>query len=281
MTIDNSIMQLISFLTSPLILTHAPATILSLQLYLQATFSSFTAPILTLSPSSSAPPQIYYACLASGVSWEDWITVLCPDGRPVQLLISKAAIHARKSGLPGLLTIWRAKDDEHLTLVPISKTSTDSSFRARLQAALSSARTRRRADEDDEPMAIRIPTLLQATHDDEDSDSESDSDSDSIFSYASRDSMSSATTLSSMSSYPGTSPQVDLTKKTVTKYMYQGGVTKVMTGGVMLGKPASPSTSVAAKYVAPKPTLVGKAPARSSRAASNADSWRRTVGATA
>lgn len=283
---SNSITQLISLLTRPLIRTHAPTMVLSLQLYLQATFTSFTASTLTLCPSSPAPPQMHYACLASGVSWEDWIAALCPDGRAMQLLISQTAIHVRIPGSPGLLTIWRAKEDEHLTLVPISKTSTAfcSSFRARLQATLASARVRRRAEEV-APMAIRIPTLLQANDEDSDSESsESDSDSDSIFSFASRDSMSSATTTSSTPSHSAiaiTLPHVDHTKKTVTNYMYEGGVTKVMTGGVMLGKPAAPVVPVAAKYVPPKPTLARKDPASRLRASSNADNWRRKVGATA
>ncbi|KAF9561408.1 hypothetical protein CPC08DRAFT_707385 [Agrocybe pediades] len=75
---------------------------------------------------------------------------------------------------------------------------------------------------------------------------------------------------------------VDNTRKEPTKYLYQGGVSTVLTGGVMLGggKPSTPQPkttpstfTTTPKYRAP---IGGKKPFTKSSSAADAQSWRRT-----
>lgn len=69
---------------------------------------------------------------------------------------------------------------------------------------------------------------------------------------------------------------IDNQKKDVTKYLYQGGVSTVLTGGVMLGGPSAATCAKpvqAAKYRAP---IGGKKFSGFKNAASSADSWRRS-----
>ncbi|KAF8899940.1 hypothetical protein CPB84DRAFT_1106580 [Gymnopilus junonius] len=66
----------------------------------------------------------------------------------------------------------------------------------------------------------------------------------------------------------------DSNKKEVTKYLYQGGVSTVLTGGVMLGGASkAPKADAAPRYRAP----IGgkKTPTPTQNAASSAMSWRR------
>ncbi|KJA12774.1 hypothetical protein HYPSUDRAFT_210133 [Hypholoma sublateritium FD-334 SS-4] len=71
---------------------------------------------------------------------------------------------------------------------------------------------------------------------------------------------------------------VDATKKEVTKYLYQGGVSTVLTGGVMLGAaPAfksSPAPTATACYRAP---AVARPPRHTQNADVNVGSWRRVA----
>lgn len=68
---------------------------------------------------------------------------------------------------------------------------------------------------------------------------------------------------------------VDASKKDLTKYLYQGGVSTVLTGGVMLGAPASSPAKKAKQASTPKyraPIYV-----RTKTGEANVASWRRKI----
>ncbi|KAJ6546207.1 hypothetical protein DFH09DRAFT_1171487 [Mycena vulgaris] len=266
--------HLVSFLTRPLMRSHTPATIVSLQLCLHTAFSSTLAQpaSLLLSASCPPPPQIQRACLVSGVRWAEWIRLLS-GGLDVQLFISESALSVQLGSMPRR-SLWVAPADT--TARPPSAPSSISKLRspvlmpagtafgARLRATLASARTRRGAALN----PTRIPTLL-SSESDLDSDSESDSDSDVSDSGSSFTSVSSATSVSSDSRSPICTP-ASPAKPDVTRYMYQGGVTQVVSGGVMLGAP-SPKRAPA-MFANRRPSGIPQHAARKT-----ADSWRKSA----
>ena len=65
---------------------------------------------------------------------------------------------------------------------------------------------------------------------------------------------------------------VNANKKDVTKYLYQGGVSTVLTGGVMLGATPSPKATLA--HIAP-PRY--RAPRYAQNTAVISGSWRRVA----
>ncbi|KAJ7723628.1 hypothetical protein DFH07DRAFT_1067184 [Mycena maculata] len=272
---STAITHAVSFLTRPLMRAHTPATILSLQLYLQTALSaSPLAPetALRLSATCPPPPVIQRACLASGVRWANWIKLLS-GGLDLTLFIAVSSLSVQLGRGP-CRDVWVA---------PVTSTSpvlgpAEPAFGAYLRAALASARTRRGAASALNP--TRIPSPLSSSLEDDsasDSDSGSDCDSDASDSGYSFTSASSATSVSSAE----LSPKAGATR--ATKYVYQGGVTQVVSGGVMLGV-CAPSTTT------PTPKRAAVANAQGRRAevarsvvrktgvsAADACSWRRSA----
>ncbi|KAJ6480719.1 hypothetical protein C8R47DRAFT_596407 [Mycena vitilis] len=176
-------------------------------------------------------------------------------------------------GGAAVTNVWSEETQD--SIVPISRSQAgpssllQQSTGARLRAMLLSARVRKMRREQAAAEPIRIPSLLS---DASDSDSESDyaSDSDSVSSASSKFTSYSLDSLTSAGSPPATPAKAapialpavvayrppfrrvktvtkpvaarttvpapgDRSKKDTTAYLYQGGVTRVMTGGVMLG----------------------------------------------
>ncbi|KAJ7128655.1 hypothetical protein C8R44DRAFT_979270 [Mycena epipterygia] len=254
--------HLVSFLTRPLMRSHNPATIVSLQLCLHTALSASTQSSLLLSASCPPPPQIQRACILSGIRWADWIRLLS-GGIDLQILISESSLSVQLGTMPPRI-IWdavslHAPKPRSPAFIPVG-----TPFGARLRATLASARTRRGAALN----PTRIPTLLSSTDSDADSDSDSDSDiSDSGCSFTSASSSTSVATTASAK------PVVDHTKTDVTRYMYQGGSTQVMSGGVMLGAAAPPKVKRG-----PAVFSNGRSSASFTRktGVSSADSWRKS-----
>ncbi len=67
---------------------------------------------------------------------------------------------------------------------------------------------------------------------------------------------------------------VDANKKDVTKYLYQGGVSTVLTGGVMLGAAPTPRASAPAATPRYRAPIGGRAPQHTKNASATAGSWR-------
>ncbi|KAG1716352.1 hypothetical protein ID866_836 [Astraeus odoratus] len=110
--------QAIAFLTRPLSLSYPAATVIRLQLVLDANLTALFAsswvpedPLrgsgrrcLTLSPTCLPPRAIYAACLATGVQWFDWIAAL--GGREFDLFVDPGCISLRFGKGTRLITIW-------------------------------------------------------------------------------------------------------------------------------------------------------------------------------
>ncbi|ESK84747.1 serine-rich protein [Moniliophthora roreri MCA 2997] len=189
-----------------------------------------------------------------------------------------------------------------LKVVGISKMSLSkidqheqSPMATKLNALLASVRSRRQLSGELQP--IQVPTLPQiATSDDNEADSDSDTESTTSsarFAFSDREtasSVSSAATspVSAKADLPceeeekpylpppakyrppfraqknqPPSPKVEHSKATVTRYMYEGGQTGVITGGVMLGASSNSSPKKTWKNTT-KPTIPHR-PAMSKR----------------
>lgn len=70
---------------------------------------------------------------------------------------------------------------------------------------------------------------------------------------------------------------VDAKKKDITKYLYQGGVSTVLTGGVMLGAAPAARASVPASAPRYRAPIGGRAPHHTKNAGATTSSWRRAA----
>ncbi|KAG7085601.1 hypothetical protein E1B28_003152 [Marasmius oreades] len=287
--------------------------------------SGTVAPFSMILSSTFLPPApILAACIASGgtLLWVDWLCSLS-GGQNVFIFVMEGCLQARIGDEGDLSTIWSAPSDEPTQVLSISKTVVKkeqqgggaSSMTQKLNQLLDSVRARRA-----EPAPIRIPTLLSPSPSEDDSDSESDTDSTASFSFSATS--SDAETLVSSPATPESGklglPVVvegldddskpipayrlpssrtqlqrhavlDRSKKEVTRYMYQGGQTGVITGGVMLGGGSCEAKTQMTKsrpFTPKKAAAAGGAPRRFSPRLTqrktnvmlgpdNDDNWRR------
>ncbi|KAN0100834.1 hypothetical protein V8E55_000818 [Tylopilus felleus] len=273
-----SLTHAIAFLTRPLILSYPAATVIKLQLVLEANLTALFAPTwvaeeplrgsgrrcLTLSPTCLPPRAIYSACLATGIQWFDWIAAL--GGREFDFFVDPGCISVRFDKGTKLVTIW----SEELfaeTVSPVLPSNTKSQSKTIAQQLLENES----ADDDeiftmiaDEvsaptwttpvidhfPPTARSESPLSAISSDSRSSSRS-SNSSSCFSYASTartDSCLSAPHQASSGNKVSRREKarqarvfVDTSKTEVTPY--DGGKTTVLTGGVMLGAASSKAKS--------------------------------------
>ncbi|KAJ7281084.1 hypothetical protein C8J57DRAFT_1300821 [Mycena rebaudengoi] len=246
---------------------HSAATMVSLQIYLHAALSAIPTPSsLLLSLHSLPPSQIQTACIATGVQWADWLHLLS-NGKDVELFIRTSTLAVQIGDGPRMV-LWTAPALDACATIPSLNAKSPAlkpagtAFTASLRATLASARARR--------VAITSPS------DSDISDSESESDvSDSGSSFTSN---SSTTSASSLDSDVPCAPIMDRAKVDVTRYIYHGGVTQVVSGGVMLGgaprptpKASAPRPIQTARMVASRPKTL-----RNSSAVT-ANNWRKTV----
>jgi len=263
----------IAFLTRPLIVSYPAATVIKLQLVLEANLTALFAPTwapeeplrgsgrrcLSLSPTCLPPRAVYCACLATGVQWFDWIAAL--GGREFELFVDPGCISVRFDKGSRLITIWSEEIADPAS--PILPPNTYSQSKTIAQQLLESE-----SSDDDEifamiadevsaptwatpvidhfPPPARSESPLSAISSDSRSSSRS-SNSGSCFSYASTartDTYSSTSNRQSSCSKISRREKarqarvfVDTSKTDVTPY--DGGKTTVLTGGVMLG--AAPS----------------------------------------
>ncbi|KAJ7666354.1 hypothetical protein B0H17DRAFT_1336352 [Mycena rosella] len=258
--------HLVSFLTRPLMRAHTPATIVALQVYLNAALApcldSSSESTLLLSARCPPPPALQKACIVSGVRWADWIRLLSA-GIDVQVLVSNASLSVRLGKMPRR-TLWVApREDDQF--------SKYAAWAWPVVSPLASARTRRGAAIN----PTRIPTLLSActSASEIESDSDCDSDSDSGSDCESDSGRSSISAFSFTSASSASSSSRSAPKPGVMRYNYTGGVTHVVSGGVMLGAGANPTPKPAA------PPTPYKRPAGHVRSAASelAASWRRAT----
>ncbi|KAJ7169559.1 hypothetical protein C8R46DRAFT_1349594 [Mycena filopes] len=117
-TLPTTVAHAVAFLTRPLLNSYAPATIVKLQLVLEANLTALYAqswdvnePLrgsgrrcLTLSPDCLPPRAVYAACIAAGVQWFDWIALL--GGREFDFFVDPACVSMRIDRKGSLITVW-------------------------------------------------------------------------------------------------------------------------------------------------------------------------------
>jgi hypothetical protein len=290
-----TVAQAVAYLTRPLIVSYSATTIIKLQLVLEANLTALYAPswvpkeplrgsgrrCLTLSPNGLPPRAIYAACLAAGVQWFDWISVL--GGREFDFFVDPGCISMRfgeKGSGAQLVTVW---SNGVATTLP--KPSDEERIQEHLRAQLDSRAKKTLAQqllEDDEedddqlfaliadevaapawmtPILDQFPVPRSVSPLSVSRSSSRSSNSSSGFSFSSAeslDSFGSYTSASTLSS-PATKAEnalpkqsrrerarqarvfIDTSKTDVTPY--DGGKTTVLTGGVMLGAKAVPAAA--------------------------------------
>ncbi|KAJ7627829.1 hypothetical protein DFH06DRAFT_1480828 [Mycena polygramma] len=270
---SSAIAHVVSFLTRPLAASFPPAAVSSAQLILTASLATLQSATFVLNATSTPPAPLFAASIGAVIPWASWLAALGSDDillfyGPgfVKVRLGSAAVTDvwSEESQGSIVPISRVQAGPS----PLFQQNTG----ARLRAMLLSARVRSMRREQAAAEPIRIPSLLSSACDASDSDSESDyaSDSDSVSSTSSKFTSYSIDSLTSAGSPPTTpakaapvalpavaayrppfrraktatkpapartaSPApVDRSKKDTTAYVYQGGVTRVMTGGVMLG----------------------------------------------
>ncbi|KAJ7900011.1 hypothetical protein B0H14DRAFT_3080421 [Mycena olivaceomarginata] len=120
-TLSATVAHAVAFLTRPLLKSYAPAIIVKLQLVLESNLTALYAqswdinePLrgsgrrcLTLSPDCLPPRAVYAACIAAGVQWFDWVSLL--GGREFDFFVDPGCISMRldRTGPTSqLITIW-------------------------------------------------------------------------------------------------------------------------------------------------------------------------------
>ncbi|KAF7340068.1 Zn(2)-C6 fungal-type domain-containing protein [Mycena venus] len=249
---SSAIPHVVAFLTRPLLSAFSPAAVSSVQLILNASLATVPSATFTLNATSTPPAPLLAASIGVGIPWAAWFSALA-GGDDILLLYGPGYVKVR-FGDAAVLDLWnedsvsRVQAQVKVGPSPLFQQNTS----ARLRATLLSARVRcmRRERAAAEPIYIPSPLASQP-------DCDSDSDSDSDCSDSASSTSSKFTSYSDASPYvrrlpshhasksradraPSSAPQavlapVDRSKKDTTAYLYQGGVTRVMTGGVMLG----------------------------------------------
>ncbi|KAF8209073.1 hypothetical protein K438DRAFT_2012393 [Mycena galopus ATCC 62051] len=288
---SSAIDYLVSFLTRPLMKIHPSATILSLQVSLHAAFSSAPpTPSLLLSAKCPPPPALQRACVVAGMRWVEWIHLLS-RGIDVQIFLTESSVAVGLGSLPRRI-VWVAPANvcspavkPGALLLRSSALLPPSPPGARIRAVFHSSRPRNCRGAALNP--TRIPTLLSSSYL-PDSDSESDLDSDSDSDSEMSDSGCSFTSTSSASSVWSASPSSPSSGRTpasvspakpkpdvVKQYTYQGGITQVVSGRVMLGAPSKTHLSNG------RPSGTGGNAARSRKVGASSacqiGSWRNSV----
>lgn len=283
----------VAYLTRPLIASYSVTTIIKLQLLLEANLTALYAPTwvhkeplrgsgrrcLTLSPDCLPPRAIYAACLAAGVQWFDWISVL--GGREFDFFVDPGCISMRfgkKGSGAQLFTVWSDEIAQEKSAAVVDEERIQAHLRAQAGARAKKTLAQQLLEEDEEDEdqlfaliadEVAAPTWMTPMLD-QFPVPRSDSPLSSISRSSSRSSnsssglsFSSAETIDSFGSYPSASPIsnpdsalskqsrrerarqarvfIDTSKTEVTPY--DGGKTTVLTGGVMLGAKAVPAAS--------------------------------------
>ncbi|KAJ7261366.1 hypothetical protein B0H12DRAFT_1217808 [Mycena haematopus] len=267
----SAVPHVVAFLTRPLVPAFPPAAVSAAQLILSASLVTLPTATFTLNAASAPPAPLFAASIGAGIPWASWLATLGSDD--ILLFYGPGYVKVRLGGAT-VQNVWSedssvAPGSRVQAQIKVSQSSLlQQSTGGRLRAMLLSARVRNmRRQQASAATPIRAPSPLAASASDSDSDSDSDYDSDSSsasskFTSYSNDSLTSvgsapttplktaplalpavgayrppfarsrATTKSQM---PPAAVPVGCAKKDTTAYLYQGGVTRVMTGGVMLG----------------------------------------------
>lgn len=270
-----AISNAISFLMRPLTNAYAPATLVKLQMVLEANLQALYSltyenepsrrsgrRCLTLSPECLPPRAIYSACIAAGVQWFDWISHL--GGKEFDLFIEPTHVAVRYAASESrdshTVSVWDAQLSSSTFASKSNHPQLHSSSSHRKTLAQQLLENDREEEEEifamiaDElsvptwmtPIDERFPNPRRSFTPHSRSSSRS-SNSSSGFSFSSAE--SAGTTTTSMSSQStGARSEAKLSRRERARQArvyvdtsktdvtpYDGGKTTVLTGGVMLG----------------------------------------------
>ncbi|KAM6499135.1 hypothetical protein JOM56_004643 [Amanita muscaria] len=279
--ISRSLVEAIEFLTRPLVMFYTPSEISVVQTVLQttltATYFASRDPrlFLVLSPAFQPPRPLLAACIAAGVRWADWIIAL--GGKEIEVLVEPSRAVIRFSGQGGATTtIWQeSKVYRPMQLhvqCPSSNEGQKSSrptLRATFNSAIARTQRRTKAQEllefNDKEEADEIFALLSNVTSITPTPTRLNFQLDDLSPISSPDS-------SRPKCSDDTSVYVDKSKISVQKYLYQGGVSTILSGGVMLG-----ATSKAVRPTHNERPVFGKpqAPIGTRRGVAVNSDWRR------
>ncbi|CAK5266631.1 unnamed protein product [Mycena citricolor] len=253
--------HVVAYLTRPLAGVFPAARISSAQLILHASLAtSSSATTFTLASDCTLPPALLAASVGANVPWSAWYTALGGSTDSAIVLSFGPGYVRARVGDGAVVSVW--SEEAQGSIVPISRSvrqhahsqSPDARCRLSLRSVVLSARVRaHRRQQSIEIEPIRIPSLLfssdshssDSSSDDGDvSDLESDSGASSYTAYSNSNAASPPATppkptrvLPTAASPRAARPAKRVSPRTtdLTAYLYKGGVTRVMTGGVMLG----------------------------------------------
>lgn len=238
-----SLRSFVMFLTRSLAIRYPITAVLAAQQTLLANLSHMPLPI-TLKLSASAPQDPAFE--NTGIPWSEWTALFGNHDLYFTVAENSVSMAFGAGADSPALVIWM-RDVDQSTYVPRISKIKRTSLVDRSVRSISSTH----------PRAVKLPTLSSSIDDHSESDSDSEA---SDFSFSS--SHDSLTSVSSRSPSPSESakyvppcklqktavsspisprylsrkyPTVDQNKKDTTKYLYQGGITTVLTGGVKLG----------------------------------------------
>ncbi|KAJ7837242.1 hypothetical protein B0H14DRAFT_3141533 [Mycena olivaceomarginata] len=251
---SSAVPHVVAFLTRPLLAAFPFAVVSSAQLILSASLASQPSATYTLKAASTPPAPLLAASIGAGIPWAAWLAALGSDD--ILLFYGPGYVKARL-GDATVTDVW--SEETQGSVVPIARLAGPHPSRAQPPAAAEhqhaparrppvcararlpeapGSRRRRRADPHPEPallIALRLGLLFRlglgvglllrlgllrlvaaAT--------------------ATKPTLkASPIKASPKAPAPRPAPVPAPAKKDTTAYMYQGGVTRVMTGGVMLG----------------------------------------------
>ncbi|TFK69006.1 hypothetical protein BDN72DRAFT_841089 [Pluteus cervinus] len=139
--------QAIEFLTRPFLVFYSPTKILSLRLLLQTALTPLFLQrrqnklVITISGGTVAPRALYPTCIAAGIRWADWFTLL--GGFEFDLIIEPSSVII--SAMGQRKTIWVDAGSNQLNPnAPVfrSTTATRQTLQATLNSAIERSRTR-------------------------------------------------------------------------------------------------------------------------------------------
>jgi len=228
---SSTIPHVVMHLTRGLTASDIPASsVTTAQIILNAALvAQGTSGILELSAHATPPAPLLAASLGSGIAWPRWYFALAKDADNIAVLYGPGFVKTRRGSGP-LTDVWT--EDAQGSVVRISG----------VRVAVRRLPGPRPAN------SIVLPTLR--TLDSDDSDAESDfSSSPTVYSLSPiaspklgskphalpivRPLPSIPSPKRAVAHSPVAGPRAQA--KTKTQYLYRGGVTRVMTGGVMLG----------------------------------------------
>ncbi|CAK5266373.1 unnamed protein product, partial [Mycena citricolor] len=266
-SMSTALPHVIAFLSRGLLAKFSPGAVTSLQLILTASLRSApsTATFILTSATGTLPAPLRAASTGSGIPWSAWFSILSGGAARVLLFYGPDYVKLR-IGDGALVDLWRARVPAAAAraakplsmLKGVAHPLLQANTGARLRAALLSARVRhsRRLE------AASVPEAMELSDSDDSDDSESDMDS-----YESRSTVESDSDVESPSSFysydgfdadsdsdsdcdePISASDCDSDVATwspspavkAQTYVYQGGVTRVTSGGVMLGSASASS----------------------------------------